>query len=479
MLNISGGGLKAIPKPLKGLGKLKALVAMNNEWEHLDEDVVGHWTELNSLSKSTFPLSIRLIDGPVVSHSTHLRSLPVSLGDLSYLSKLTFSHCPALTGSGLPDLSTLPLLRDVKMNNLPHLTSLPSHVARWGTGNMTLVGKGDNEGVRAGPSMSRKGDGLEVLDLGNCSLPFEAISSVFGLSQKATDKPSKIPKWKQLRSLSLHSNPLATSHPDYSERLQASFDLPNLQIVDAKRVKERKRKGAVQETKLERRRREKMERKMRPSGANETRGKMRAWGGQEEDVDSDGGGEKEETDRVQSPQKKAVEETVTAKFSREVTKKRKRPDEASAEPQPPASTEPAGPTKRKRHKKSREGNNASDIVPSIPGAAQAKPAIPPKARDPTPPQSRPVEPPSKAVSAAKPRRNETSVVGVIDIPREDTTKKEKTRKEGKRGKVEKGKKGGAEVTSTSGAASRGVDLKEVYGKSSIAEADTGLDVGGW
>jgi hypothetical protein len=51
VLNISNCGLKALPKNLKGLKKLKALVAMNNDWESLDDDVVSAWPELNSLSE--------------------------------------------------------------------------------------------------------------------------------------------------------------------------------------------------------------------------------------------------------------------------------------------------------------------------------------------------------------------------------------------------------------------------------------------
>jgi hypothetical protein len=58
VLNISNCGLKALPKNLKGVKKLKALVAMNNEWEQLEEDVVSAWAELNSLSWSSTNFSL-------------------------------------------------------------------------------------------------------------------------------------------------------------------------------------------------------------------------------------------------------------------------------------------------------------------------------------------------------------------------------------------------------------------------------------
>jgi hypothetical protein len=195
----------------------------------------------------------------VISHSPNLAALPKSLQDLSQLSKLTFSHCPRLTAATLPDLSTLPLLRDVKMNNLALLDKLPQHMAKWGTGPLAATDR---------DTTIRHGDGLQVLDLGNCSLPFSAIESTF-LSQK----------WPHLRSLSLHSNPLVMTHPDFATLLQDSDTLPHLQIIDSKRIVQRKRKGEVQESKIERRRREKKEKK-RITGANmkESSGVMRVWG---------------------------------------------------------------------------------------------------------------------------------------------------------------------------------------------------------
>ena len=51
MLNISNCSLESLPQPLAQLGSLKALVAMNNPWTALDEEVVSYWKQLNSLSE--------------------------------------------------------------------------------------------------------------------------------------------------------------------------------------------------------------------------------------------------------------------------------------------------------------------------------------------------------------------------------------------------------------------------------------------
>ena len=61
VLNISGCGLKKLPVALKSLSKLKAIVAMNNEWTELDEEVVGAWTDLNSLSMSFKPFPFFIV----------------------------------------------------------------------------------------------------------------------------------------------------------------------------------------------------------------------------------------------------------------------------------------------------------------------------------------------------------------------------------------------------------------------------------
>ena len=51
VLNISDTDLKSLPKSFRNLTKLKALVAMNLPWHALDDEIVGQWSQLNSLSK--------------------------------------------------------------------------------------------------------------------------------------------------------------------------------------------------------------------------------------------------------------------------------------------------------------------------------------------------------------------------------------------------------------------------------------------
>ena len=252
-MNISRCGLKRMPKSLKGLGKMKAFVGIGNPWEKLDPAVIASWTQLNSLSESRCRFRFAVDDPTVVSHSPNLASIP-DVSHMPKLTKLTLSHCPVLTASALPDLSLLPHLRDVKMNGLPLLDSLPRHLPTWGTG---------LHSPREGSSI--RGQGLEVLDLGHCSLSFEAITATFLDRRDA---------WTNLRSLTLHSNPLGDH--DYVAAVQEA--IPTLQIIDAKRVKERKRKGEISETRIDRKMRERKEAKMRPSGSNSKVAKMRAWG---------------------------------------------------------------------------------------------------------------------------------------------------------------------------------------------------------
>jgi hypothetical protein len=56
VLNVSDTNLKSLPKSFRNLTKLKALVAMNLPWHALDEDIVGQWSQLNSLSMSVLPV---------------------------------------------------------------------------------------------------------------------------------------------------------------------------------------------------------------------------------------------------------------------------------------------------------------------------------------------------------------------------------------------------------------------------------------
>ncbi|CAD6586621.1 MAG: hypothetical protein TREMPRED_004501 [Tremellales sp. Tagirdzhanova-0007] len=448
VLNISKCGLTRLPPTLKGLDKLKAVVAMYNDWSELDSDVVSSWTGLNSFSSSCPILFMRkLILSIVVSYSQNLVSLPQGLTHLYQLSKLTFSHCPRLNLDSLPDLSTLPLLRDVKMNDLANLTSLPDHLSRWGTGDMSLVNK-----TSAETSSPRRGDGLEVLDLGSCSLTYQAVSSVFGLSD-----PLAQSHWSHLRSLSLHSNPLSSSNPNYTQLLQSSSALPNLQIIDAKRVKERKRKGEVQESRFDRRKRERNEERVKPSGVNTVGGAMRAWGR-----------EKMMTEEVieVAPTLPVV---ADLKEDEKETKKRHRPSRKGASRLRSADTEAAQITQsqildaKAREAVTSRSRGQANPLETVKAASSSQPISN------TPPTKTPVRMPvgplgvGKALGPAP--KSQTSVVQVIEIAEKDATKKGKKRKEVGIGK---------------GSASGGIDPRELYGKAFVTEnTDSGLGVGGW
>ncbi|KAL1409861.1 hypothetical protein Q8F55_003860 [Vanrija albida] len=425
VLNISATGITTLPKPLVNLSKLKAIVAMSNEFSTLDHGVVAGWKELNSI---------------IVSHSPNLTSLPASLAELSNLSKLTISHCPLLSATGLPDLSALPHLRDVKANNLPRLTTLPAHLATWGTGVMSS----DKDGA------ARRGQGLEVLDLGNCSLAFAAVAKVFGLGGK-----SKAAQWGNLRSLTLRANPLALEKEDYAELLQASADLPKLQIIDSRRVVERKRKGETPETKAERRARERKEAKMRPTGANETAGgAMRTWGSGEAEGKEKSGEKKrkarpEDGERGEKRRKADGKGKAEGEGKAEVRPKRVREDKVETKPE-------VKPEAEARPKKSK-APRVVDADPEAPAPKKRK-AAPAPAPPAAPTPATPADP--SAVKPKKPSRNETAVVGVIEV---GTGKGEARRPKAK---------------------TAGVDLKAVFGGAAAPAADdeasgSGLGVGGW
>ena len=329
------------------------------------------------------------------------------------------------------------------MNHLPLLTTLPPHLAAWGTGDLSQVGK------------TGQGEGLEVLDLGNCALSTEAANPFFHPASKT---------WAHLRSLTLRGNPLAETDPEYVEQLQEA--LPGLQIVDSKRVRERKRAGEKQETKEEKRAREKKESKMRPSGANAgpiVGGKKRAWG---------------EVDKVDDGEGEESEPRQTASRHMEPRHKDKSGERASKE-------------KEQRKRRKREYENAvAEPVESEKGKPKIKAppkdkkkasvAVAPKHTAPVPPTRAPAtvvpEKSTPAVadpSTAKPfapraSKTETSVVQVIDVPRSSDQPK-------------KGSKKGKHAAAAKEAG--GVDLRAAFAAPAVpkstTESGTGLGVGGW
>jgi hypothetical protein len=261
---------------------------------------------------------------------------------------------------------------------------------------MSLVSSKETTGT------ARQGQGLEVLDLGNCALPYSALSSHFQLGKSTTGAA----RWPNLRSLTLHSNPLCSSHENYADLVQSSPDLPNIQIIDAKRVKERKRKGEVSEKSGKKQRP-----KVKPSGANTTLGGTpKAWGADRELVKS-------------ATQKPSAPSKSTAQPSEQ--RKRKA---APEEPMEPARKAKSGKTHDTIPQASRTVDRGSQLDPSKLAAAEVK---------------------------RKPSRNETSVVGVIDV-----------------------KSGSGKATSKKAKAGEnsGLDLKSMFSKPA---EETGLGVGGW
>ncbi|WRT70583.1 uncharacterized protein IL334_007581 [Kwoniella shivajii] len=443
VLNINGCGLKSLPVELKNLSKLKAVVAMNNDWIKLDDDVIEGWKDLNSL---------------IISHSPNLTGLPKSLNQLYHLSKLTFSHCPKITcgsgsksgsGSGsIPDLSILPLLRDVKMNNLPLLTDLPDHLPSWGKGDLSLVKQTNNHDDISGSrskdndnSNKNKGDGLEVLDLGNCSLSFASISKLFNLSSTHGPKNDKtgnrVVKWDHLRSLTLHSNPLTTTHPNYVELLQQNSEttLPKLQIIDAKRVVERKRKGEIQESRIDRRIRERREQRLNKSsgsGMNNISGKkeMRKWGNNEEEQTQQENHENTTGNAVTAEKSDQSPEEKSKK-----SKKRKHND------QPVLSANQS--TEDRLHKRKRAPSPPLSAAPTA-TTKDITDSRTSKTQD---------EPISTSNKKDRSGKTQTAVIGVIDVKNGEEVEMTSKKKKKLKAKIKRGD----EVKG-------GIDLREVFGK---------------
>lgn len=308
----------------------------------------------------------------------------------------------------------------MKANNLACLATLPAHLAKWGTGDLEAVGK------------SGVGDGLEVLDLGNCSLPYAAAAGMFGMSTTA-HAAKKSPRWAHLRSLTLRANPLAVEVPAYADQLQASPDLPKLQIIDARRVKERARAGEVQMSRRERKAREANEKRAKPTGANEHWGgkEMRKWGAAAEDGE-------EERPKKERRRSDAADEGRPERKKRRHAEDEAKPEEKKRkrdEPEKPHKSDKAEKRKReepapvpapaeessKRKRKRKHGKGEDRETEAVAVATPHKPVVVVKAaKQERAPAAAPVAThvavadPS-AQRAKKPGRSETAVVGVVDV----------------------------------------------------------------
>lgn len=318
------------------------------------------------------------------------------------------------------------------MNNLALLDTLPSHLSKWGTGVLPASDR---------TSSVRHGDGLSVLDLGNCSLPFEAIQATF-LSQK----------WSHLRSLTLHSNPLVLTHPDFATLLQESSTLPNLQIIDSKRIVQRKRQGEIQESKIERRRREKKEKK-RMTGANakETSGAMRVWGGAKDERDTIASTRGEATSKIVDPIGEAPNDSAKAGKRKRLSKPTTESAQSDERPRVLDKDTEAIPKARKRVKRNKESLADQSEQPAQPTTA----TIPSHSiHIPEPPKT------------SKRREAPSTDNGGKGVQQDRSDPKAP---DGTKGKARKGPGGKVETVAQSAG---GVDLKNVFAKPSI-------DLGGW
>ncbi|EGU11279.1 hypothetical protein RTG_02747 [Rhodotorula toruloides ATCC 204091] len=188
VLNASHCGLTAVPPCIARLSTLKALVLSHNSLTKLEH--VANLPDLNTI---------------VISNNS-LTSLPASLATLPSLKKISAAH-NQLTPSGLPDLSPLSHLHELRLNDNRSLTSLPQHFGTWGKGD---TGKG----------------GLEILDIGNCG-----FESWFGLKELA--------KQEGIVNLGLKGNKVAedavkaTGFDEFKAKL--TILLPSLRILDTHR----------------------------------------------------------------------------------------------------------------------------------------------------------------------------------------------------------------------------------------------------
>lgn len=345
----------------------------------------------------------------------------------------------------------------MRANNLPRLTSLPPHIATWGTGSLAQVGKKD-----------AAGDGLEVLDLGNCSLPLSSIQKLF-LGKVAS---GGAPRFPHLRSLTLSANPLCLEAEGYAAQLQDSPQLPKLQIIDTRRLVERKRAGMQPESKRERKQRERAEGKRKPTGANVDSGarKMRTWGAGADTEGDAGAAEDGERPKKEKKAKKPEDEDE----DEETRRIRQRMERAQAamdvdeDEDAEEGGDDGGKKKRKRKRTRKAAEPEPEAVPERPAkklrdapasapapAAAGKPKPKPDTKDKGKGKPKKKGPDQAALAAvvadpttakaSKPSRSETAVVGVVDV------KKEKKKDDG------------------------GVDLAAVL----KGDSGTGLGVGGW
>ena len=119
---------------------------------------------------------------PAVVSNNSLTALPRSLAALPALKKISAAH-NQLTSPGLPDLSALSHLHELRLNDNRSLSSLPSHFGSWGKAPPpppSSAGALVPDSGYQQKNKPRSRGGLEILDLGNCG-----FESWFGLRELA------------------------------------------------------------------------------------------------------------------------------------------------------------------------------------------------------------------------------------------------------------------------------------------------------
>ncbi|BGP17735.1 hypothetical protein JCM10213_005316 [Rhodosporidiobolus nylandii] len=198
VLNASHCSLTEVPSCIACLSSLKALVLSHNSLKTLEH--VADQPDLNTI---------------VVSNN-QVTALPSSLSNLRSLKKISAAH-NQLIPSGLPDLSFLAHLQEVRLGDNRSLTSLPPHFGSWGKAALPAEEEEKRQKGR---------QGIEILDLGNCG-----FDSWFGLRELA--------KQSSIVNLGLKGNKVTEEAVEASgfDELKSKLTvlLPSLRILDNNR----------------------------------------------------------------------------------------------------------------------------------------------------------------------------------------------------------------------------------------------------
>ena len=363
------------------------------------------------------------------------------------------------------------------MNNLPSLTSVPRNLESWGRGDLSKIIDESQKPDSDLQSTSKPGAGLQSLDLGNCSLPFSAISTLLPKSSSSS-KASKTEEtaFSNLRSLTLHGNPLCSSHPDYVQRLIDSPHMPKLQVVDNKRVKEKVKrkdvdaKGVVGKKKL--------------SGSNRDEQSQgvprRKWGEAAKDVI--GGTETLAVNSSELLGTGGTGKNRSVEQGKDIKGKRKR--EQKENEGPSGSENRDKKVKIERHK----GNKEDQAITPPARAHESKklgkggsaPQNPPAAVDTSSQhisaEATTLEPPQPARKPGKLSKSETSVIGIVEVSRDPKETPSAGKKKGRKETKETSGRSGPTTENITVGSGSGVDLKSLFGRPDVG---SGLGVGGW